>query len=212
MTLSGLVLAGGRSRRMGRDKALIEFAGEPLIRRAVRLLGELCDDVLIASGDGLRLPVDGCRQVADALPGALPGAIGGAIGGAGPLAGLVAGLEAARHPLVAVAAVDMPHLSPPVFRLLEALWGGEPAVVPEVRGETEPLHALYARAAAPALRHRLEAGELTLRAAVAALGPRVVGEADWGPLDPDGRFAQNLNVPGDLPAAAPGGRERSGAP
>lgn len=200
MTLSGVVLAGGQSRRMGRDKALIAFAGEPLIRRAVRILGEACDDVLIASGDGRRLPVAGCRQVADALP------------GAGPLAGLVAGLEAARHPLVAVVAVDMPHLSPPVFRLLEALWGGEPAVVPEVRGESQPLHALYASAAAPALRRRLEAGELTLRAAVAALGPRVVGEAAWGPLDPGGRFAQNLNVPGDLPAAAPGGQGSSGAP
>ncbi|HEU5001513.1 MAG TPA: molybdenum cofactor guanylyltransferase [Actinomycetota bacterium] len=186
MTLSGLVLAGGRSRRMGRDKALIGYEGETLVERAARRLAEVCDEVIIASGDGLRLPVPGCRQVADA------------VAGAGPLSGLVAGLEAAGHPLVAVAGVDMPHLSPALFRLLFVRHAGEPAVVPEVGGQLEPLHALYARSAAPALRCRLEAGERPLRAAVEGLGPLVVGPEVWGAVDPEGRFAENLNQPGDL--------------
>lgn len=177
---------------MGTDKALLVFEGETLVVRAARLLGEVCDEVLIASGDVLRLPVDGCRQVADAVP------------GAGPLSGLVAGLEAARYPVVAVAAVDMPHLSPAVFRLLGELWSGETgeageaAAVPKVGGLLQPLHALYARdRAAPALRRRLDAGEFKLREAVDALKPLVVGEAAWGRLDPQGRFARNLNVPAD---------------
>lgn len=180
---------------MGTDKALLVFEGETLVVRAARLLGEVCDEVFIASGDGLRLPVDGCRQVADAVP------------GAGPLSGLVAGLEAARYPVVAVAAVDMPHLSPAVFRLLAERWpgetgeageAGEAAVVPTVGGLLQPLHALYARdRAAPALRRRLDAGEFKLREAVDALTPLVVDETAWGRLDPQGRFARNLNVPAD---------------
>lgn len=187
---------------MGTDKALLVFEGEPLVVRAARLLGEVCGEVLIASGDGRRLPVDGCRQVADVVP------------DAGPLSGLVAGLEAARYPVVAVAAVDMPHLSPAVFRLLAERWAerwageaggageaGEAAVVPTVGGLLQPLHALYARdPAAPALRRLLEAGEFRLREAVDALNPLLVAEAAWGRLDPQGRFARNLNVPADWDA------------
>src|SRR2546426_3800454 len=120
--MSGLVLAGGASRRMGRDKAQILFGSEPLVVRAVRTLARVCTDVVVASGDGHRLDHLGVTQVADAMP------------GAGPLAGIAAGLESARHDLVAVIAVDMPAASPAVLTLLAGLWRGEAAVVPVVAG------------------------------------------------------------------------------
>jgi molybdopterin-guanine dinucleotide biosynthesis protein A len=89
--LSGLLLAGGGSTRMGRDKTAPDFLfeGEPLAARVARLLREACDEVIVASGDGERLAWLGLPQVADAIP------------GSGPLRGLVAGLEAAKHQLVA---------------------------------------------------------------------------------------------------------------
>jgi len=187
--MSGVVLAGGSSRRMGRDKALVELDGEPLVARAVRLLSGLCSDVVVASGDGRRLDGAGAgsyRQVADVVP------------DAGPVAGIAAGLEAARHTLVAVVAVDMPDANPALLALLADLWRGEPAVVARSRGRLEPLHAVYARHAAPALRSFLAAGRRSVREALAGLGARVVEQEEWLPVDPSGAFARNLNVPGDL--------------
>jgi len=196
--MSGLVLAGGASRRMGRDKAQILFDSEPLVIRAVRRLARVCTDVVVASGDGHRLDHLGVTQVADALP------------GAGPLAGIAAGLESARHDLVAVIAVDMPAASPAVLAFLAGLWQGEAAVVPVVAGRWEPLHAVWARSAAPGIVACLQAGERRVMVALATLGARLVGEAEWeaaeaseapepnGPKPRKGGFAANLNAPMDL--------------
>ncbi|GAC1365677.1 MAG: molybdenum cofactor guanylyltransferase [Actinomycetota bacterium] len=188
--MSGLVLAGGASRRMGRDKALIPFEGELLVVRAVRLLEGVCGEVLVASGDGHRFDSLGLRQVADSTA------------GVGPMAGMVAGIEAAEaagYPLVAVIAVDMPLANPALLCLLGELWAGEAGVVPELAGGIEPLHALYHAHAAAPLRSAIEAGSLSVRQAVASLPRlRVVGRSLWGPLDRQGTFARNLNSPGDL--------------
>jgi molybdopterin-guanine dinucleotide biosynthesis protein A len=184
--LSGVVLAGGASRRMGRDKALIDFEGEPLAVRVARRLAEACDDVVVASGDGRRLAWLGLPQVADVVP------------GAGPLAGIVAGLESARLPLVAVVAVDMPYVHAGVLLALAGAWAGEPAMVPLIAGRLEPLHAVYSAAAAGELRSRLEAGQRSVHEALRALGVRVVPGADLAGEDPGCRFALSLNRPEDL--------------
>jgi molybdenum cofactor guanylyltransferase len=184
--LSGVVLAGGPSSRMGADKALLDVGGEPLVLRAVRTLAALCEDVVVASGDGRRLAGLGVAQVADVE------------GGAGPLAGIIAGLESATHQLVAVLAVDMPHANAAVFRLLADRWSGEPAVVPVVDGHEQPLHAIWTRDAAVPLRDLLAAGQLSARSAAVALGAAIVGPDVWGRADPTGRFATNLNRPEDL--------------
>src|SRR6266542_3037884 len=117
-SMTGLLLAGGRSTRMGSDKAMMDFEGEPLAERVLRVLRAVSNAVLVASGDGERLSALGVRQVADAIP------------DAGPLGGIVAGLEAATTELVAVLAVDMPYASPAVLQLLAARWDGTDAVVP----------------------------------------------------------------------------------
>jgi molybdopterin-guanine dinucleotide biosynthesis protein A len=184
--MSGLVLAGGASRRMGRDKAQIVLGGEPLVVRAVRTLAQVCADVVVASGDGHRLDHLGLPQVPDVIP------------DAGPLAGIAAGLEAARHDLVAVVAVDMPSASPAVLVLLAGLWQGEAAVVPIVRGRWEPLHAIWARSAAPGIAAFLQAGERKVTRALTTLGARLVDEAEWTAAEPTGTFAVNLNAPMDL--------------
>lgn len=193
--VSGLVLAGGASRRMGTDKAMIDVAGETLAARAVRTLRALCGEVLVASGDGVRLAGVGDRQLADALP------------DAGPLAGVVAGLDAAAHELVAVTAVDMPYASSAILSLLVRLGGGHRAAVPRADGFLQPLHAVYPRSAAGPLRALLEGGERSVTAAVRALRPRVVEPHEWADADPTGRFAWNVNGPDDLPDGrlAPGG-------
>jgi molybdopterin-guanine dinucleotide biosynthesis protein A len=185
--LSGLLLAGGGSTRMGQDKTAPDFLfeGEPLVARVARLLREACDEVIVASGDGERLAWLGLPQVADALP------------GSGPLRGLVAGLEAARHQLVAVAAADMPFASPAVLRLLASLIGPHDAAVPVSPRGVEPLHAVYSRTTLPSFEAALREGRLAVRVALEGLDVRVVEESEWRIADPSGRFVENLNRPED---------------
>lgn len=186
MILSGLVLAGGRSRRLGIDKALLVMDGLRLVDRAVAVLTEICDDVMVAPGPRRPLPILGTRQVADA------------VADAGPLGGLVGGLEAATHELVAVLAVDHPDADPAVLSALAAASDGEDVVVPEVDGQLQPLHAVWARAAAHRLRARLEGPDVSLHGALAVLDVRIAGRDVWGATGADGKFARNLNEPGDF--------------
>src|SRR3972149_6701536 len=100
--LSGIVLAGGRSRRLRTDKTKLIFDDRLLLQIIVERLAPVCSEVIIArgyrsDGDGPRLPV---RFVEDAVP------------GAGPLAGVQAGLSAAANELALVVACDMPFLNP----------------------------------------------------------------------------------------------------
>lgn len=183
--MTGLVLAGGRSRRMGRDKALIEVAGNALILRVGRVVERVCDRVLVASGAGQRYEV-GWEQVPDVAP------------DAGPLAGILAGLEAADTDLVAVVAVDMPYANSQVLQLMAGEWMGEAAVIPLVDERIQPLHGVYATAAAPSFRRLVEDGKRSVVPALSEVGARVVGEEIWGEADPEGRFARNVNRPEDL--------------
>lgn len=187
--ISGLVLAGGRGRRMGRDKALLELNGERLVDRAALALASFCAEVVVASGDGVRLRPLEWPQIADIEA------------NAGPLAGIIAGLERARSPLVAVVAVDMPFANPAVFRLLARnLKAGRelPAAMPVVDGSAQPLHALYARSAARSLRAVFDAGERSPTAALARLGALQVRREAWRAADHDGTFALGLNRPEDF--------------
>jgi molybdopterin-guanine dinucleotide biosynthesis protein A len=190
--LSGLLLAGGASSRMGRDKASLSVDGEPLAARVARVLGTVCAEVLVASGDGVRLAWLGLPQVADEPP------------GRGPLGGIVAGLGRASNELVAVVAVDMPFASGPVLELLARTWKGEPAVVPVTERGPEPLHAVYARSARQAFAARPAAGTGSVREALRAVGARFIPEGEWAAADPSGRFAWNVNHPEDLDALPKG--------
>lgn len=185
-SLTGIVLAGGTSRRMGRDKTRMEVAGEPLVTRVARRLASLCDRVLVVSRNGSSFGDLGLDEVADPP------------GHAGPLAGIVAGLEVAATPLAAVVAADMPQVDAEVLAILRDEWRGEPAVVPVVAERIEPLHGVYATQWAPELRRALESGRRGVVAALSDVGARVVGPEAWGHLDEVGRFATDLDLPGDL--------------
>src|SRR5207247_9215627 len=115
--LAGLVLCGGRSTRMGREKALVEFAGEPLVLRVARRLARAADPVLLAPGRPGRLGALGFAEVADE------------VADAGPLAGIVAGLANSPHDLMAVAAVVMPYQSADPFVAPPLAHGSEGSLV-----------------------------------------------------------------------------------
>jgi molybdopterin-guanine dinucleotide biosynthesis protein A len=162
---------------MGRDKALIEIDGEPLIARVSRRLAEVADPVFIAAGRK-RYPVE-YEHIEDAAP------------DSGPLGGIVAALRASPHDLLAVVAVDMPFVSPSLFTHLVGRHSGSDAVVPEDEDGLQPLHAVYAVSALPKLEAALAEGELSMRSVLGRLRTEMV---QW-----DGRgFGHNLNEPADL--------------
>lgn len=174
---------------MGADKALVEVDGERLIDRALTVLAELADDLVIARGAQPPLQIHGVREVTDPIT------------DAGPLAGLAAGLAAARHELVAVVAVDLPEASAPVLRRCLTQLKASPdadAAVPVVDGRAQPLHAAYRRSLAPTLRARLEGPDRSLHGALGALAVAWLRPDAWSEIDPAGRFARNVNHPHDL--------------
>ncbi len=148
--LSAAVLCGGRSLRFGSDKALARVGGRSLVDRVVDSLASAHEILLV----GRDYPLAGVRHVADVRQ------------GAGPLAGLEAALEAARGPWVAVAACDLPCLTPEFWQLLSrhaADAGAEAVAVRDDAGRFEPLAALYLRTLLPRVRARLDAGERDLQ-------------------------------------------------
>lgn len=179
----GLVLAGGASRRFGSDKALAEFEGCRLIDRAVGALQLVCGEVFVAVG-GRALGLPGVAELADARP------------GAGPLGGVLAGLEATGRPLLAVLAVDHPRPDAPLFRRLAEGWEGEDVVVPAALGRLQPLHAIWAAAAAGRIASLLDAGERSVLRVVERLRTKVVDVED-------ATFAWNVNTPADLRRGCP---------
>jgi molybdopterin-guanine dinucleotide biosynthesis protein A len=184
--LSGLVLAGGASTRMGEDKALLVFEGRPLIQRVAERLAGAADPVLVATGRPGRLGSIGLPEVADSAV------------GRGPLAGLVAGLSASPHQLTAVVAVDMPYASPELLAFLASLHEDEDAVAPLGETGAEPLHAVYSRSALPAMQEALLERQYGLRRLLSQLRLRRVEASEWDHLHVDPRFAFNINRPQDL--------------
>jgi molybdopterin-guanine dinucleotide biosynthesis protein A len=192
--VSGIVLAGGASRRFGSDKLSAPFAGTTTLARAIGALAELCTEVVVvlAPGDDRTLPQTAVpvRPVHD------PERHGG------PLVGLLAGLEAAAEPIVLAAGGDMPTMSGAVLRTLVAALTaaeGAEAVLLVRRSVDQPLPAaLRLGAATQAARRLVAEDERSLRALMGRLRLRRLREADWRLLDPEAATLRDIDRPTDL--------------
>jgi molybdopterin-guanine dinucleotide biosynthesis protein A len=191
-------MAGGRSRRMGQDKAWLELGdGRPIVRRVIDVLMEVADEVLIVANDPRYLTL-GPRVVPDRFPD------GGALGG------IATGVDAAAHPTVLVAACDMPFLRAGLWRLLLSHAGEADVVIPRVGGEYETLHAVYGKDCVPAMERALAAGRMRVISFFDEVRVRAVDEAELRAVDPDLASLTNLNTPAELEAALEAARRRGG--
>jgi molybdopterin-guanine dinucleotide biosynthesis protein A len=183
---TGIVLAGGRSTRMGRDKASIDLGGRTLLARAVETIRRAGGTPIVVSPPRPDLDRLGVRLLDDE--------------GTGPLQALRMGLAAAAGPAFALAC-DLPLLPSEVVAFLVESLGGAPVVVPRALGKLQVLAAAYGAAALAGFDAALAAGETSVQGAVATLGPRLV-EIDalqaWG----DETMFLNVNTPEDLRRAA----------
>jgi len=187
--VAAAVLAGGASRRMGRDKATLAVAGVELASLALAAAARVADPVVLVAPEG-----HPGRRLA-AAPVTDPGE--------GPLAALAAALAALDADHVLVLAGDHPGLRVELLAHLADLADRGEAVACRRGPRLEPLVAVYRRAPALALaRARLAdpAGDRSLAGLLAGLRTLVVEEAQWRPLDPDGRSFVDLDDPADLEA------------
>ncbi|HSR31761.1 MAG TPA: molybdenum cofactor guanylyltransferase [Anaerolineae bacterium] len=185
--ISGVILAGGQSERLGRDKSLLEVAGEPLLARAVRLLAVLSDDLIVVTNDPTRYTrLDlVARLVSDERP------------GFGSLMGMYSGLKAANHQRALVVACDMPFINLPLLRYMLSLAEGHDVVVPRVDGLLEPLHAIYDKSCLPYIREVLDGGQRKIIAFFDRVCVRYVEEQEIGEFDPLRLSFLNVNTPED---------------
>lgn len=187
--VSAAVMAGGKSRRMGRDKAWLDLGdGRPIVRRVIEVLREVADEVFVVANDE-RYRSLGLRIVPDRFP------EGGALGG------IATGVGAAAHDRVLVAACDMPFLRPEVFRLLVERSEGHDAVVPRIGGEFETLHALYSKACLAPMERALAARKMRVISFFGDVRVLTLDEDELKAVDPELRSFTNVNTPEELAAA-----------
>ena len=208
MRRSGVVIAGGRSRRMGGvDKRFLLLEGKPLLLRVIERLRPLVDEVLVVTRQPeARIAEWDVRQVVDRYP------------GHGVLAGVHAGLAAAHGAWAVVVSADLPFLSCPLLEglLRRAESGVADVVIPRRGAGLEPLHALYrAATCAPAAEQAILRGERRIIAFFPFVRVDEVMPETWRRWDAEGRSFFNVNRPQEwaqaVAMATPRGADDGGA-
>jgi molybdopterin-guanine dinucleotide biosynthesis protein A len=180
--VSGIILAGGKSSRIGQEKAFLRIRGRPLIERTVAELSKVFPEIIIVSNDPTAYQELGASAVVPDI-----------IKGVGPLGGIYTGLQKASNDYGFVVACDMPFLDSRVIRSqVEPLRSAEAdAVVPRWDGYLEPLHAIYGKACIPAIKACIEKGA---RKVIAFYGDVRVRYWDLHPSEEWRRYFRNVNT------------------
>ena len=193
MGVSGIVLAGGLSRRLGRDKAVEPIGGEPLIARCIGRLSAVADEITVVVNGierGKQLPLpSACRVAVDVYA------------DSGSLGGIFSGVSAMGDEWGVVVACDMPFLNIALLRYMLLLREEFDAVVPVLDGRPEPTHALYSKACLPHIERRLQAGDLKIARFFDDVSVRYVSQEEVDSHDPDHLSFFNVNTQSDLDRA-----------
>ena len=189
---AGFILAGGRSSRMGRDKATLEIDGVTMLDRAIDLLQSIGVSVTVVGlpaefeRRALQVPV-----IADEWP------------GMGPLGGIATALRQTPATWDLVIACDLPYLTAEWLRFLlqRTKASSADAIVPRSERGPEPLCAVYHRRAESAIGEALRQGKRKVSEVVATLNTEYVEPGDWKAFDSDGLLFKNMNQPADYEEA-----------
>jgi molybdopterin-guanine dinucleotide biosynthesis protein A len=196
--LSAIILVGGRSRRLGRDKASEMVAGRSLLQRVVDAVSPLAQEIVLVGGRGGSVP--GGRQAFPPVECDLPlKRVEDVREGAGALGGLYSGLLAAEHSVVVALACDMPLINEPLLRYLRSLLTDEyDVVMPLWNDREEPLHASYRRTCLPAIERLLDRVGRRFVDFLPEVRVRYVSQEEVARFDPEGRSFWNVNDEADL--------------
>jgi len=187
--ITGIILAGGKSSRFGKNKALVEIEGTPLIERVIRVMGFLFPRLILVTNSPheyayLELPMH------EDL-----------IKGLGPLGGIYTGLEAISEEAGFVVACDMPFLNRDLARHMVKVRADFDAVVPRVDWKIESLHTLYTKRCLPTIKGLIDSQEYQVIKFFDKIRVRFVDEDEIRAFDPQLKSFFNVNIPQDLPDA-----------
>ena len=194
---SAVVLVGGKSSRMGRAKALLPFAGEPLIVHVLRALKKLFGETVVVAAPNQELPE---------LPAVL---VRDQVAHQGPVSGIYHGLKAATKEVCFVTSCDAPFLNLRLIAELLAQISDCDVVVPYWQERYQPLHAVYRTSVVPLLKNQLERSELRPIFLYDKVRTRKILEQEIRRFDPDGLSLLNMNSPAEYEAALQLWKERN---
>ena len=191
--VTGIILAGGLSRRLGRDKAVEPIEGQPLVGRVMDALSGIADELVVVVNTpqrGRELPLRDSAVVAvDIYP------------NAGSLGGIFTGLSSASNQWGIVVACDMPFLNLDLLSYLLSFRESHDAVVPVLDGRPEPTHAAYSKVCLSAIEARLEADDLKIARFFDDVRVKYVSQRRVEEIDPSRRSFFNVNTEEDLARA-----------
>lgn len=193
--LTAAILAGGKSSRMGTDKAFVELAGRTLIEHMLAQIPQVSAvrETIVITNDPEPYEVLELPLFPDRIP------------GKGALGGIYTAIHASQHAHTLVLACDMPLINPALLRYMTALCAAtDPppdVIVPRVEGYPQGLHAIYSKTCLAPIQKDLEADRLKVIGFYPAVRVRYLDEAEYRPYDPQQRAFFNVNTPEDLTTA-----------
>ena len=192
MNISGCLIAGGKSRRMGQDKRFLLLEGTALIDRAMRVLETLFEEVIVVLAEPIPGWTGGRHRV-----------VYDAIEKCGSLGGLYTGLVQAASPRIFAVACDMPFLNIEVIRYLIRADPDADIIGAKLRAGLQPMHAVYSKRCASVLDQMAKSGNLRIQRLFddPLLKVKIIEEPELVKLDPDLRSFLNINTPGEYRAA-----------
>ena len=185
------IIAGGQSRRMGRDKAFVELAGKPLIERVIEGSADLdqAETILITNKPAQYAHL-GLPMYRDILP------------DKGSLGGIYTALVGAQSPNVLALACDMPFVNSSLLRyMIDQMDDDTDIVVPRLAGYPQGLHAIYKKTCIEAIAAQLAADQLKIIRFYDQMRVRYLDETDYAAFDPEGSSFANINTPAELEQA-----------
>ena len=184
--VSGVVLAGGKSSRYGKNKALVNIDGIPLIKRVLRVMETLFPSIVLITNTPDEYAFLNLPMFEDKIK------------GLGPLGGILTGLEAISKSAGFFVACDMPFLNSDLIRYLASVRQGFDVVVPTFSGKFEALHALYSHKCLPEIGQLIQNGVYQTIQLFQSVSVRYVEEDVLRRFDPDLKSFSNINKPEEL--------------
>ncbi|MGQ9645264.1 MAG: molybdenum cofactor guanylyltransferase [Thermodesulfobacteriota bacterium] len=184
--ISGIILSGGKSSRMGKNKAFIEIDGAPIIQRIYDLFKTLFPEILIITNEAELFQTIEAKIYTDLVP------------DQGVLGGLYTGIFYANNPHAFCVACDMPFLKGPLIRYLIEKIDDYEVVVPKTRDGLQPLHAIYSKSCLGPIKKIMDQGKLKITDIYPMVKVNIVKEDEFLHLDPTRESFLNVNTPEEL--------------
>jgi molybdopterin-guanine dinucleotide biosynthesis protein A len=192
--MSSVILAGGRSARLGRDKASLLIAGKRLLQQIIDKMSQLDEEIILVLAQGQLDPKLNSPQTVKTTTDLYYGK--------GPLVGIYSGLKASSGDYSLVVACDMPFLCVDLLRYMIGLAKGFDIVIPRIGGHVEPLHALYSKDCLSHIEDMMkEGGILNPTRLLDRVKVRYVEENEIESFDPERLSFFNVNTPSELQKA-----------